>query len=70
MCGTEVWEKYVDIKEGSGLKLIEDSPKLCVDRGFRDRLSYEGDGTPRKECYMHPEQREVGRKEKWGRTLS
>lgn len=43
MCGTEVREKYVDIKEGSGLKLNEDSPKLCVDRGSRDRLSYERD---------------------------
>lgn len=54
MCGTEEWEKYLDIKEGSGLKLNEDSPKICVDRGFRDRLSYEGDSDTQEGMLLAP----------------
>lgn len=30
MCSTEEWEKYLDIKEGSGMN--EESPNLCLER--------------------------------------
>lgn len=43
----------------------EDSPKLRVDRGFRDRLSYEGDGDTQEGVLNAPR----AAREKWGRTL-